>query len=170
MKLNVFYGDTKHGNVVDCDSFEDAEKLIRESAGKGFANIVLNDKCRCLLDEEFSCSLAGAKLDFLSDMDVTAIFANLLDNALEAREREREFRLKIQGEQIQDFILIKIENPYVECPSNGKSTKPGHEGLGLQNVRQALGKYQGDMEIRKEEGIFSVTMLFAAQYGEGKTQ
>ena len=44
MKLNVFYGDTKHGNVVDCDSFEDAEKLIRESAGKGFANIVLNDK------------------------------------------------------------------------------------------------------------------------------
>lgn len=44
MKLNVFYGDTKHGNVVDCDSFEDAEKLIRESTGKGFANIVLNDK------------------------------------------------------------------------------------------------------------------------------
>lgn len=40
MKLNVFYGDTKHGNVVDCDSFEDAEKLIRESEGKGFANIV----------------------------------------------------------------------------------------------------------------------------------
>lgn len=44
MKLNVFYGDTKHGNVVDCDSFEDAEKLIRESTGKGFANIVLNNK------------------------------------------------------------------------------------------------------------------------------
>lgn len=40
MKLNVFYGDTKHGNVVDRDSFEDAEKLIRESTGKGFANIV----------------------------------------------------------------------------------------------------------------------------------
>ena len=45
MKLNVFYGDTKNGNVVDCDSFEDAEKLIRESEGKGFANIVLKQIC-----------------------------------------------------------------------------------------------------------------------------
>ncbi|MDE7067770.1 MAG: ATP-binding protein, partial [Schaedlerella arabinosiphila] len=53
--------------------------------------------------------------------------------------------------------------PYEECPANGLSSKPGHEGLGLQNVRQALEKYQGEMEIRKEEGIFSVTLLFAVQ-------
>ncbi len=126
-------------------------------------NIVLNDKCRCLLDEEFSCSLAGAKLDFLSDMDVTAIFANLLDNALEAREREREFRLKIQGEQIQDFTVVEISNTFRGVYQKGRSGKEGHEGLGLMNVRQAVEKYCGQMHVLSGEDTFTVTLVFPGQ-------
>ena len=67
------------------------------------------------------------------------------------------------------MITTVTFNPAVDKTAQVETLVTG--GLNrLQNVRQALGKYQGDMEIRKEEGIFSVTMLFAAQYGEGKTQ
>ena len=113
--------------------------------------------------EGFSCSLAGAKLDFLSDMDVTAIFANLLDNALEAREREREFRLKIQGEQIQDFTVVEISNTFRGVYQKGRSGKEGHEGLGLMNVRQAVEKYRGQMRVLSGEDTFTVTLVFPGQ-------
>lgn len=126
-------------------------------------NIVLNDKCRHLLPEEFSCNLTDVGLYFLSDLDVTAIFANLLDNALEAGEGEKDFKLCIQGEEIQDFTVVKISNTFHGVCEKGHSTKPGHEGLGLMNVRQAVEKYHGEMHIAWEEGIFSVTMVFPGQ-------
>lgn len=123
-------------------------------------NIVLNDKCRYLPKEEFHCNLAGAELDFLADIDVTAIFANLLDNALEAREKEEEFKLKIHGEQIQDFTVIEVSNTFHGVYRKGCSGKAGHEGLGLMNVRQAVEKYHGEMRVAAGKDLFSVTLVF----------
>ena len=51
--------------------------------------------------------MGGISLDFLADMDVTTIFANLLDNAIEAGENKKNFWIKIRGEQIQDFTVVK---------------------------------------------------------------
>ena len=154
--------------IEDRAYIEDVHAMLNSMGMKFYTenrmlNIVLNDKLKAFAQDQVQCNLGGVGLDFITDLDITTIFANLLDNAVEEGKGKADFWIRIRGEQIQDFILIKIENPYVECPSNGKSTKPGHEGLGLQNVRQALEKYQGDMEIRKEEGIFSVTLLFAVQ-------
>lgn len=154
--------------IEDRAYIEDVHAMLNSMGMKFYTenrmlNIVLNDKLKVFVQDQVQCNLGGVGLDFIADLDITTIFANLLDNAVEEGKGKADFWIRIRGEQIQDFILIKIENPYVECPANGKSTKPGHEGLGLQNVRQAMEKYQGDMEIRKEEGIFSVTLLFAAQ-------
>lgn len=126
-------------------------------------NIVLNDKLKNFSQEQVKCNLGGIELDFIADLDITTIFANLLDNAVEEGKGKKDFRIQIRGEQIQDFIIIKITNPFVKNAMSGKSSKPGHEGLGLQNVRRAVEKYHGDMEIRQEEGNFSVTLLFAEQ-------
>lgn len=131
-------------------------------------NIVLNDKLKGLSQEQVDCNLGGIGLEFISDLDITTIFANLLDNAVEAREAEKEFWIKIRGEQIQDFTIIKILNPTSGSYREGKSSKPGHEGLGLQNVRQALEKYRGELEIRQEREVFSVTLLFAGNELEEK--
>lgn len=154
--------------IEDRAYIKDVHAMLNSMGMKFFTenrmlNIVLNDKLKVFAQDQVQCNLGGVGLDFIADLDITTIFANLLDNAVEEGKGKADFWIRIRGEQIQDFILIKIENPYVECPVNGKSTKPGHEGLGLQNVRQAMEKYQGDMEIRKEEGIFSVTLLFAVQ-------
>ena len=154
--------------IEDRPYIEDVHAMLNSMGMKFYTenrmlNIVLNDKLKTFSQDQVQCSLGGVGLDFISDLDITTIFANLLDNAAEEGRGNAEFWLRIRAEQIQDFILVKIENPYAECPANGRSSKPGHEGLGLQNVRQALEKYQGEMEIRKEEGIFSVTLLFAVQ-------
>ena len=110
--------------------------------------------------EQTECSLRDVRLDFLSDMDLTTIFANLLDNAVEAGEGQPGFWLKIRGETIQDFTVVKIWNPYTGNYRPGHSQKEGHEGLGLENVRQAVEKYHGEMQIEAAEQVFSVTLMF----------
>ena len=123
-------------------------------------NIVLNDKLKRLDPEQVECNLGEAALDFLADADVTTIFANLLDNALEAGEGKEGFWLKIRGDKIQDFTVVKIWNLSDGEYQPGISGKKGHEGLGLENVKQAVEKYQGNLSVEQKDGIFCVTAVF----------
>lgn len=148
------------------DYFSDVHEMLNSLGLKFYSdnrmlNIVLNDKLKGLTEEQAECSLGGIDLNFLSDMDITTIFANLLDNAVEAGGGREDFRLKIRGEQIQDFTIVKIWNSFSEGESQAKKGK--HEGLGLENVRQALEKYHGELEVAKEEQTFSVTLVFPGQ-------
>lgn len=123
-------------------------------------NIILNDKLKQLNQEQVQCSLMGVRLDFLSEMDTTTIFANLLDNALDAGKENEHFRLELRGEQIQDFSIIKMSNTTNGTYIPGKSSKTGHDGIGLENVRNAVAKYHGEMQTDQKGEIFSVTLLF----------
>lgn len=123
-------------------------------------NIILNDKLKKLELEQVTCRLRGVRLDFLSEMDTTTIFANLLDNALEAAQETAHFRLQIQGEQIQDFCVIKLSNTTNGSYVPGRSQKAGHEGIGLENVRNAVEKYHGELQMGQEGETFFVTLLF----------
>lgn len=148
------------------DYFSDVHAMLNSLGMKFYSdnrmlNIVLNDKLKGLSEEQVECSMGGISLGFLSDMDVTTIFANLLDNAIEAGENRKEFWLKIRGEQIQDFTIIKIWNSCFE--EGGRPKKGKHQGLGLENVKQALEKYHGEMEVSQEENVFFVTLVFPGQ-------
>lgn len=152
--------------IENSEYMEDMHSLLNSLGMKFYTenrmlNIVLNDKLRQIPPGQVDCNLGGVDFGFISEMDTTTIFANLLDNALEARAGTTDFRLQIRGEEIQDFTVVKITNPAGESYKEGVSTKPGHEGLGLQNVRQALEKYAGEMQVDCRDGIFSVTLLFA---------
>lgn len=126
-------------------------------------NIVLNDKLKGIPAEQVDCNLGGVGLEFISDMDITTIFANLLDNAVEARKQEKDFWIRIRAEQIQDFLVVKIVNPFTGTYKEGKSSKPGHEGIGLQNVKQTLAKYRGELEIQTENQEFSVILVMPGE-------
>lgn len=148
------------------DYFSDVHEMLNSLGMKFYSdnrmlNIVLNDKLKALSDDQVECSLGGVHLGFLSDMDITTIFANLLDNAVEAGEGRQDFWLRIRGEQIQDFTIVKIWNSC--CERDGQTKKGKHEGLGLENVKQALKKYHGELEVTREENIFSVTLVFPGQ-------
>lgn len=123
-------------------------------------NIILNNKLKLLSKDQFHCNLMGVRLDFLSDMDTTTIFTNLLDNALEEAKENGQFSLELWGEQIQDFCVIKMSNTTRGTYTPGKSSKTGHEGIGLENVKNAVGKYHGEMQTSQKGDVFSVTLLF----------
>lgn len=123
-------------------------------------NIVLNDKLKGLLPGQLECNMGDVSLDFLSDLDVITVFANLLDNALEAGEGMEGFWVKLRGERIQDFTVVRVWNRCREGYVPGQSGKKGHEGLGLENVGQAVRKYHGEMHVECGDGVFTVTIMF----------
>lgn len=98
-------------------------------------------------------------------MDITTIFANLLDNALEAGEGQEGFWLKLRGEQIQDFTVVRVWNCCRAGYIPGCSNKKGHEGLGLENAGQAVRKYHGEMKIEYKDSVFAVTVVFPGDIG-----
>lgn len=112
-------------------------------------------KIKFILDIQYSM------MDFISEMDVTAIFANLLDNAFEAcqecDEQERFVRLSVLRHY--DFLLIYVKNSFKEVNeiTNGiyKTTKKGHQGVGLTNVKNVIEKYDGVFSTGIENMNFS---------------
>lgn len=148
--------------------FEDVHGMLNSLGLKFYSdnrmlNMILNDKLKKLEPGQAECNMGGISLDFLADMDVTTIFANLLDNAIEAGENKKNFWIKIRGEQIQDYTVVKIWNPSSEVYAPGRSGKQGHEGIGLENVRHTVEKYHGALNIETKDGIFSVTAVFPGE-------
>lgn len=169
---NHLHALEQSAKMEDSRYFEDVHGMLNSLGLKFYSdnkmlNIILNDKLKKFSPEQVECNLGGISLDFVSDMDMTTIFANLLDNAVEAREGNPSFWVKIRGEQIQDFTVIKIWNHALRTYEPGQSGKTGHEGIGLSNVRQAMGRYHGELKIECKDNIFSVTLVFP---GQGREQ
>ena len=147
-----------HLHVLEESAKMDDSQYFRDV--HNMLNIILNDKFRRLSPNQVECNLGGINFDEISDMDLTTIFANLLDNAIEEGEGKEDFWLKLRGEQIQDFTVVKIWNPSKMQYEPGHSQKKGHEGIGLSNVRHAVERYNGEIKIEYKENIFSVTLVF----------
>lgn len=122
-------------------------------------NVILHEK----IDEarnngiEVTCQIAPIDFSFMKEIDVTVIFANLLDNAIDACEETLGNKyIHICMDQIHDFIVIAISNSTKETKDIEKSSKPGHAGLGLKNVAQSLDHYGGNMQVTSEEHEFTI--------------
>lgn len=107
-------------------------------------------------------------MSFISDMDITVILANTLDNAYEAVENlEREQRnVKLVISLMAGLILINISNNYYEVnkkPDGGfLSTKKNHYGIGLKNVRETVKKYDGlcEADVVADKFIIRITIPY----------
>lgn len=88
-------------------------------------------------------------LNFISDLDITALFANIWDNAIEAcckideENRFIEFLMK----KVNGFILITVKNSFDGNIKTDNehfiSTKNNHVGVGLSIIKSISEKYNG---------------------------
>lgn len=136
-------------------------------------NMILNDKVRIMQREGIRADIriGEAELDFLQDMDVTCIFANLLDNAIAAAGGCRDAFIRLRVNPVRQFISVTMENSCEQEPlSDGRgrylSRKEGHEGRGLTNIQRTVERYGGDMQCSWEKGIFT-TRLMLVQSTQG---
>lgn len=114
----------------------------------------------------FQCDIQFGDLSFLSNLDASMIFDNIMDNALAAciRVDEANRWLHLQIKRSYNFILIVISNS--KCneiqQSNGKflSSRRNYRqsGLGIASVEEAVRKYQGECLISYDNRSFTMTI------------
>lgn len=101
----------------------------------------------CRLDISHQCPV--------QDMDWCVILANALDNSLEeiCSLPETERFIRIYSHRKRDFFLLHIEN------GTRKKSVPLY-GTGLSNIKAAIEKYEGTMEISTKGNTFCLDILF----------
>ena len=105
------------------------------------------------------------ELSFLREMDITAVFANLLDNAIEAAAECEQPFVRLRVNQRGNLCSIAMENSCREEPRrDGEgfcSRKAGQRGLGLLNVKRVAEQYEGDLQCEWKAGVFYTKVLLA---------
>lgn len=110
----------------------------------------------CLRQISFTTDIRSHVLDFLTDADLTALFCNLLDNALRATKELPDpfLELRAYTRENSPFVVITLvnsckEDPFSRPGNTPVSTKPNphRHGLGLKSVRRVIDRYQGDMKM-----------------------
>jgi hypothetical protein len=104
----------------------------------------------------------------IEPFDTSVIFGNLLENAIEALEKcSKENRvLKIKMEYDVGMLYVVIENRYehdiYQVSKNkfisSKNKKDKH-GIGLENVKRSIERYDGCMEIETDNQVFKVHLF-----------
>lgn len=94
---------------------------------------------------------------FVTTVDLYIILGNTLDNAIKAclslPESDREIHLKLRTHN--EMLYYEISNAY--CEDDKPVARKGH-GYGLKNVEKSVKRYDGIMEVTKENGIFKVSV------------
>lgn len=123
--------------------------------GNPVVDILLREKLRMAAESGIvaEISLTLPTPCGIDDFDLCVIFANALDNAIDAcRFLGRAGTLCVSGKRQGDFYLLTFTNT---C---GDSPMPP-EGTGLANIRSVAEKYHGMMRTEKNRGRFSLDLL-----------
>ena len=138
---------------------------IKINSGNVFVDALVSKKLRTCKENNIAFRydiLLSEKL-LIDDVALTIILENGLNNAIEAclkePEEEREITLKIK--MANGYIFINIQNPTGANPKivggrveTTKKDKTRH-GLGLQTVRSIAERYDGELKVYCENGIFT---------------
>ena len=84
-------------------------------------------------------------------MDLANILGNLIDNAIEAEQKEENPYIELNLKQEKNFLNINIKNKCTNLVSiNTKTNKNNSEfhGIGLKSVNRIVRKYDGEILIK----------------------
>lgn len=128
-------------------------------------NIILNDKVKRMQRKDIFYDIKIGEIDisFMQEVDITALFANIIDNAIESAAKADCKKIKLRVKMVQGFVSIRLENTSKKEPRKEKgyymTEKTGHHGIGLKNVSRVVLAYDGDMDFEWKEGIFYTNIL-----------
>ncbi|QEH66907.1 sensor histidine kinase [Cellulosilyticum sp. WCF-2] len=145
--------------------------------GNSIVDAILNDKLQIAKERniqmEYEVRLSNQLT--LDDMDLCVIFANSLDNAIEACERVEDGRVKkIQMKAVCDrgYFFYNIKNTAngrvevdqkKEFPTNKKDSI--NHGFGLANIKKSVQKNNGNINILSKEEEFYLEIDIPVNYG-----
>ena len=154
------------------------KEMIRETEGVTphihTGNTVLDT---LLSQKEAECREKGIALECMVDFrrgefiryaDIVTMFANALDNAIEAVEKlsPEKRRITLSAGEIGGHLIVKCRNPYEGARTRKQDglfatskADPGLHGVGLGNLKRIVETYQGVLQIEDTGGDFLVEWM-----------
>lgn len=109
----------------------------------------------------------GGSLDFMTKEDIYSLFGNMMDNAIAAvRGLEPEQRtILLTVQPVGEMIVIRETNYYgaaIEFEDGLPVTKGDRRfhGYGVKSIKYVCDRYDGDMTITADDGLFTMSILF----------
>lgn len=113
------------------------------------------------------CSVDGEGLSFMKSSDISALFGNALDNAVEAVRELPEGRklISLTVKQSSGTVFVHMENCCGEVKFNGGmpvTDKPDkrYHGFGVKSIFHIAGHYGGIAKAYVKDGKFNLDILF----------
>ncbi|MBS6427823.1 MAG: sensor histidine kinase [Clostridioides difficile] len=119
---------------------------------------------------DFESNINLRKCEFIQMIDISSIFSNILDNAIEACEKVRQGRyIKLRGVIVKSYFIITCENSKndkLRFKNNilitSKDDKFFH-GIGLKSIKSSIKKYDGELEIIEGKDNFTLNIYIPIQ-------
>jgi len=187
--VNQKYHDLKHQiNLLKTQSYAQAgkstsylEKMEREirvyetqnKTGNPILDAVLTNKALLCQNKEIELKFIvdGGALSFMEDMDVSALFGNMLDNAIESAQKQQEKQKRLIWLYVtreKQFVRIRTENYCDEkiqfkngMPVTTKKDRRLH-GYGMKSIKSTVEKYNGSVVAAQENNWFELKILLPA--------
>ncbi len=117
---------------------------------------------------EFETNIHSSNLSFIENNDLTSIFNNLLDNAVDAAKESEQKKITLSINNFTSMLTVDLCNSCQTAPvlKNNQlvstKQKEGLHGYGLKSVTKAVNKYNGDIEwyYDEYEKTFNVSIIF----------
>ena len=157
--LSVLNGLLNNGELGESKAYLNKLKTVSTSlsfpyqTGNPVVDILLSEKLGLAKEITAEVSLLLPRPCGVDDFDLCVIFANALDNAINACQSAKGTKfIHIRGERQGDFYMLAFENT---CPD--EPLPPA--GTGLSNIKSVAEKYHGAILTEKEGQSFSLNVL-----------
>lgn len=151
----------------DFDRIRDyIQQLLKSADLKEFSRLCDHEMLNAILSRykrqcsiqkiDFIVDIRNETTVFLSDSDLTALFCNLLDNAIEAAEGIPGSYIEISAlkKKPSDFVVLSVinscrNNPFTrnsQLPATRKADREMH-GFGIKSIKKTVEKYHGDIQM-----------------------
>jgi len=132
--------------------------------GNSLLNHILNEKLVMARKKGIGVKAEVETLSFekMGSLDFSALFSNMLDNALEASlkepEKQREIQVAVTAQRGYETIVVKnrisrsvlVRNPTLASDK----AEPQNHGMGIPQIKEIVEKYNGMYDFYEEDGWF----------------
>lgn len=183
-QINIKSHDLKQQiNILLSENPQKREKLLSDlmqtleaydsmvRTGNSYLDTLLTEKSLICLRHNIRCTyiVDGQSLAFMDPMDIARLFGNALDNSIESvklyEDSEKRF-INLNVSRQGHLLLVHVENYFDGkvsfkngLPETTKDNKNVH-GFGTKSIQSVVEKYHGNMNIRTENQLFTLDILF----------
>lgn len=164
-------GDAEKAEAYFAQISDSIQSANRKFCKNSVVNAVLNARYSLMLESQidgfFHISIDG--MMFIDDVSLCTIFANTLDNAVEACRKiesiqERFIQLKCRYTENGYFsfeLINSRQNEIVVKKGQFVTDKEDRRmhGIGISSVKGIVEKYEGVLDISYDTGVFKVVIL-----------